>query len=126
MKNLKKQQKEDLNTEKPVETREKLERVRIAEEIEEAITPEIVEEKRDVRGDLEEKNADVTDPISKLLLELYDKMSSEEKSEVKEKARKQYLKTTNSKSFNTIHEKIFSTMERIYVLEILRKEKGLA
>ncbi len=126
MKNLKKQQKEDLNTEKPVETREKLERVRIVEEIEEAITPEIVEEKRDVRGDLEEKNADVTDPISKLLLELYDKMSSEEKSEVKEKARKQYLKTTNSKSFNTIHEKIFSTMERIYVLEILRKEKGLA
>ncbi len=126
MKNLKKQQKEALDTEKPVETREKLERVRIVEEIEEAITPEIVEEKRDVRGDLEEKNADVTDPISKLLLELYDKMSSEEKSEVKEKARKQYLKTTNSKSFNTIHEKIFSTMERIYVLEILRKEKGLA
>ncbi len=126
MKNLKKQQKEALDTEKPVETREKLERVRIAEEIEEAITPEIVEEKRDVREDLEEKNADVTDPISKLLLELYDKMSSEEKSEVKEKARKQYLKTTNSKSFNTIHEKIFSTMERIYVLEILRKEKGLA
>ncbi len=126
MKNLKKQQKETPNTQKPVETREKLERVRIVEEIEEAITPEIVEEKRDVREDLEEKNADVTDPISKLLLELYDKMSSEEKSEVRDKARKQYLKTTNSKSFNTIHEKIFSTMERIYVLEILRKEKGLA
>ncbi|GLI58195.1 chromosomal replication initiator protein DnaA [Propionigenium maris DSM 9537] len=127
MKNLKKQQKEALKTEKPaVETREKLERVKIVEETEEAITPEIVEERRDVREDLEEKNTDVSDPISKLLLELYDKMSSEEKSEVREKARKQYLKTTNSKSFNTIHEKIFSTMERIYVLEILRKEKGLA
>lgn len=126
MKNLKKQQKEALKTKKPVETREKLERVKIVEEAEEVITPEIVEERRDVREDLEEKNVDVTDPISKLLLELYDKMSSEEKSEVREKARKQYLKTTNSKSFNTIHEKIFSTMERIYVLEILRKEKGLA
>ncbi len=126
MKNLKKQEKEALKTKKPVETMEKLEKVRIVEEVEEAVTPEIVEEKVDLREDLEEKNKDVTDPISKLLLELYDKMSSDEKYEVREKARNQYLKTTNSKSFNTIHEKIFSTMERIYVLEILRKEKGLA
>jgi len=122
MKNLKNQKKEGLEPEKPIKTSEKLKVI----EVEEVVTPEIVEEKIEVKRNLEEKNIDVSDPISKLLLELYDKMSSGEKSEVKQKAREKYLKTTNSKQFNTIHEKIFSTMERIYLLEILRKEKGLA
>ncbi len=66
------------------------------------------------------------DPITKLLLELYDKMNDEEKLDIKEKAIKKYLQTTNSKTFNNIHEKIFKTMERIYISQILKEEKGFA
>jgi hypothetical protein len=65
------------------------------------------------------------DPISKLLFELYDKMNDDEKSEIREKAIKEYLRKTNSKIFTNIHEKIFKTMEKVYILQILRKEKGI-
>lgn len=65
------------------------------------------------------------DPISKLLFELYDKMDDDEKSEIREKAVKEYLRKTNSKIFTSIHEKIFKTMEKVYILQILRKEKGI-
>jgi len=130
MKNLKREEKErskgqktlNMNVKAPTTEKPRVEEAIIPEIIE----SEIVEEKTETKETLVEKNIDVSDPISKLLLELYDKMSSGEKDEVRNKARNQYLKTTNSKNFNTIHEKIFSTMERIYVLEILRKEKGLA
>ena len=81
---------------------------------------EIIEVKRDKKEVLSE------DPITKLLLELYDKMSDEEKQEIKEKAIKKYLQTTNSKTFSNIHEKIFKTMERVYVSQILKEEKGFA
>jgi hypothetical protein len=81
---------------------------------------EIIEVQRDKKEVLSE------DPITKLLLELYDKMSDEEKQEIKEKAIKKYLQTTNSKTFSNIHEKIFKTMERVYVSQILKEEKGFA
>ncbi len=61
------------------------------------------------------------DPMSKLLYESFLKWPEEDKKPVIEKARNYYLKITNSKSFNTIHEKIFSTMEKLYVVEILKK-----
>ncbi|WP_320048016.1 hypothetical protein [uncultured Ilyobacter sp.] len=81
---------------------------------------EIIEAQRDKKEVLGE------DPITKLLLELYDKMNDEEKREIKEKAIKKYLQTTNSKTFSNIHEKIFKTMERLYVSQILKEEKGFA
>lgn len=125
MKNLKKDEKESTKGQQTLDMKPKSNSTKNLRS-EEAIIPEIVEEKTETKETLVEKNIEVNDPISKLLLELYEKMSSSEKDEIRDKARNQYLKTTNSKSFNTIHEKIFSTMERIYVLEILRKEKGLA
>ena len=125
MKNLKKDEKESTKGQQTLDMKPKPNSTKNSR-FEEAIVPEIVEEKKETKEILVEKNIEVNDPISKLLLELYEKMSSSEKDEIRDKARNQYLKTTNSKSFNTIHEKIFSTMERIYVLEILRKEKGLA
>ena len=39
-----------------------------------------------------------------------------------EKARKIYLEDTGSKKFNSIHEKIFKTMEKIYILKIIKGE----
>lgn len=81
---------------------------------------EIVETPKDKKEVLKE------DPITKLLLELYDKMSDEEKLDIKEKAIKKYLKTTNSKTFSNIHEKIFTSMERVYISQILKEEKGFA
>lgn len=127
MKNLKKQESELLKTKENTAIPHAKPRIIEAEPVEDdVVTPEIMLEEDRIQDDLEERNADVTDPISKLLLELYDKMSVDEKDSIRDKARKQYLETTNSKNFNTIHEKIFSTMERVYVLEIMRKEKGLA
>ncbi len=121
MKNLKKQKIELLQTVERSKTEEK----KLLKE--EVLEPEIIDIKEPTPVEvLEEKNQETSDPISKLLLELYDKMSKEEKVDVIQKARIKYLETTKTKSFNSIHEKIFSTMERIYILEILKKEKGFA
>ena len=68
---------------------------------------------------------DLEDPISKLLLELYSKLSDKEKTIIKDKAVKQYLKATNSESFTKVHEQIFKSLEKIYILEVMKQEKGL-
>ncbi len=39
-----------------------------------------------------------------------------------EKAQKMYLEDTGSEKFNTIHEKIFKTMEKIYIIKIIKGE----
>jgi hypothetical protein len=85
-----------------------------------------IEDAEIIEAPIRKKEVLGEDPITKLLLELYDKMNEEEKLDIREKAIKKYLKTTNSKTFTNIHEKIFKTMERIYVSQILKEEKGFA
>lgn len=60
------------------------------------------------------------DPMNKLLYNSFVNWTEEAKKPVIEEARNRYLESTNTKSFNGVHEKIFSTIEKIYIVEILK------
>ena len=124
LKNLTEEEKEEMKKPKKkigLPPEKEVEEAEIVEETEEVVTKEVdhIEDKS------EEKNTELSDPLSILLWETYEKMDQKEKDDIKNKAREKYLKTTNSKQFNTIHEKIFAIMEKVYIVEIVRKEKGL-
>ena len=62
------------------------------------------------------------DPMIEILYDMYLKMKIEEQNIYKEKARELYLKETDSKSFNSIHEKIFKNLEKNYVVRVIKGE----
>lgn len=68
---------------------------------------------------------DIQDPISNLLIELYDKLFESEKEKIVEKAKERYLLETGSSKLNDIHIQIFNSMKKNYIVQIMREEKGL-
>lgn len=64
------------------------------------------------------------DPLASLLMELYDKMSLEEKEEIEHKAKNRYLLETKSTSLNGVHKQIFKTSKKSYIIQIMKEEKG--
>jgi hypothetical protein len=67
----------------------------------------------------------IVGPIEKILLELYEKMEEKEKEGLLVKAKEMFKLDTKISKFTKIHEKIFKSVEKIYLLKILKKEKGL-
>ena len=72
-----------------------------------------------------DEEVDLNNPIYKVLLELYEKMEKNEKEELLVKAKKMFEMDSNIEKFMPIHQQIFKSIEKIYVLKILKKEKGL-
>ncbi len=75
--------------------------------------------------ELKTPKLDLDDPISKLLLELYSKLSENEKTVIKSKAVEKYLEATDSEAMTKVHEQIFKSLEKIYVLEVMKEDKGI-
>jgi hypothetical protein len=92
-------------------------------EIEDAEIIEPSKNKRATQRETEEMPID--NPIDKILFELYDKMEDEEKNEIMSKALKMFKVESGITKFMIIHEKIFKSVEKAYILKILKKEKGL-
>jgi len=72
-----------------------------------------------------DEEVDLNNPIYKVLLELYEKMEEKEKEELLMKAKKMFELDSNIEKFMPIHQQIFKSIEKIYILKILKKEKGL-
>ncbi|UUV17538.1 hypothetical protein NRK67_01525 [Fusobacteria bacterium ZRK30] len=72
-----------------------------------------------------DEEVDLNNPIYKVLLELYEKMEKKEKEELLVKAKKMFEIDSNIEKFMPIHQQIFKSIEKIYILKILKKEKGL-
>lgn len=72
-----------------------------------------------------DEEVDLNNPIYKVLLELYEKMEKREKEELLIKAKKMFELDSNIEKFMPIHQQIFKSIEKIYILKILKKEKGL-
>jgi hypothetical protein len=72
-----------------------------------------------------EEKVEIVDPIDKLLLELYEKMEEKEREELLIRAKEMFKLDSKLEKFTKIHEKIFKSVEKIYLLKILKKEKGL-
>lgn len=87
----------------------------------EIIDAEIVEPKKSKV----DEEVDLNNPIYKVLLELYEKMEKKEKEELLVKAKKMFEIDSNIEKFMPIHQQIFKSIEKIYILKILKKEKGL-
>lgn len=82
----------------------------------EILEAEIVVKKSEVK----EKGASQEDPMDKLLYDMYLKMKEEEQEVYREKARKLYLEEANLKQFNKVLEKIFKSIEKIYIIKALK------
>ena len=87
----------------------------------EVIEAEIVEEKV-LKKPKKEILEPESDPMDELIYNMFLKMKEEEQEVIREKARGFYLDTTNTKSFNDIHRKIYKTMEKIYIIKIIKGE----
>ncbi|MEI6857778.1 hypothetical protein [Psychrilyobacter sp.] len=72
-----------------------------------------------------DEEVDLNNPIYKVLSELYEKMEKKEKEELLIKAKKMFELDSNIEKFMPIHQQIFKSIEKIYILKILKKEKGL-
>lgn len=72
-----------------------------------------------------DEEVDLNNPIYKVLLELYEKMEKKEKEDLLIKAKKMFEIDSNIEKFMPIHQQIFKSIEKIYILKILKKEKGL-
>ncbi len=87
----------------------------------EVLEPEIVEE-NESKSPQKEVSETAENPMDELIYNMFLKMKEEEQATIKEKAKDFYLKTTNTKSFNDIHKKIYKTMEKIYIIKIIKGE----
>lgn len=83
---------------------------------EKILEAEIVEEKSDIKNESEPQE----DPMDKLLYEMYLKMKDKEQEVYRVKARDLYLKETNLNKFNQVMEKIFKSIEKIYIIKALK------
>ena len=87
----------------------------------EVVEAQIVEEK-EPKGPTKDVSEEQPDPMRGILYDMYLKLKEEEQEMYREKARELYLKETNSKSFNTVHEKIFKNLEKNYIIRIIKGE----
>ncbi len=85
----------------------------------------IVEEKSEILKNKIKENIEVEDPIDKVLLELYNKLTKKEKEEVYNKAKDVFSSDSDINEFSKIHERIFKSVEKAYILKVLKEEKGL-
>ena len=60
------------------------------------------------------------DPMDNLLYNMFLKMKDEEQEDYRKKARKYYLDETQTKAFNSTHEKIYKSAEKIYIINVLK------
>ncbi len=74
--------------------------------------------------DINKNKSEKFDPLASLLMELFDKMSLEEKDIILKKAEKKYLLDTNSRSLSGVHKQIFNSSKKSYIIEIMKEEKG--
>jgi len=72
-----------------------------------------------------DQEVDLNNPIYRVLSELYEKMEKKEKEELSEKAKKMFQLDSNIEKFMPVHQQIFKSIEKIYILKILKIEKGL-
>jgi len=72
-----------------------------------------------------DEEVDLNNPIYRILLELYEKMEKKEKEELLLKAKKLFKIDSNIEKFMPIHQQIFKSIEKIYILKVLKREKGL-
>lgn len=87
---------------------------------EEILEAEIVEEK--IEGKTEVKAKIKEDPMDKLLYDMYLKMKNEEQEAYKIKAKELYLKEAKLQQFDKVLEKIFKSIEKIYIIKALKSE----
>ena len=75
---------------------------------------------------MEEKAEQLTeDPVAKILLNWYEKMPQAEKDEIKEEAIKKYLQATDTENFTKVHQKIFNSNEKMYIIEVMKQRQGV-
>ncbi len=79
----------------------------------EILEAEIIEEKKST-------NESESDTIDELLYSMFLKMKEEEQELFRKKARDYYLEKTETKIFNSVHDKIFKTMEKSYIIKVLK------
>lgn len=60
--------------------------------------------------------------LRKKIMDEYEKMDDNKKIYIEKNIRDVYLKTTNSKSFNKVHEMIFSSMKDQYIFDYLKEK----
>jgi len=98
-------------------------------DVEDAVVVEPIDDKKKESEKNKTKKVeeviDIVDPIDKILLELYETMGEEEKKELLAKAKEMFKEDSNIEKFSKIHEKIFKSVKELYLLKILKKEKGL-
>jgi hypothetical protein len=112
---------EEINTSKRKETIKKPKAVKDQQSHLEIMDAEIVEPPKSKV----DEEVDLNNPIYKVLLELYEKMEENEKEDLLVKAKKMFELDSNIEKFMPIHQQIFKSIEKIYILKILKKEKGL-
>lgn len=84
-----------------------------------AITSEMLKEK--VKNDLE--NLEKIEFENNVLLEEYNRLPDEKKLKILETAKINYLKTTDTKSMNTLHKRIFNSTKNAHIAKIMRQIK---
>ena len=62
------------------------------------------------------------DSTEELLYTMFLKMKEEEQEIFRKAAREAYLEKTQTKAFNKIHEKIFETTEKFYIIQVLKNQ----
>jgi len=62
------------------------------------------------------------DSTGELIYSMFLKMKEEEQEILRKSAREAYLKKTKTKAFNKIHEKIFETTEKFYIIKVLKNQ----
>ena len=84
------------------------------------VEAEIVEDKN---NNAKEKPKE--DPLVKVLLNWYDKMPQEEKEEIRKEAINKYLEATGTKKMTKIHQKIYNSTEKKYIIEVMKQIQGI-
>ncbi|MEI6857166.1 hypothetical protein [Psychrilyobacter sp.] len=79
------------------------------------IEAEIVEETKVQSG---------TNEMLDLIYTMYLDMKTEKQQIIKEKAIENYMKFTGGKKFTSVHEKIFKTIEKNYIVKVIKDELG--
>ena len=59
-----------------------------------------------------------------LIYTMYLDMKKEKQEIIKEKAIENYMKFTGGKKFTSVHEKIFKTIEKNYIVKVIKDELG--
>ncbi|GLI57701.1 hypothetical protein PM10SUCC1_32150 [Propionigenium maris DSM 9537] len=86
----------------------------------EVLEAEIIEEIPS-QGSKEAASEPQSDPATELLYNMFLDMKKDKQQEIEGKAKELYITETNTKKFDKMHEKIFMTIKKTYIVKVLKK-----